>query len=516
MFDNHVGFIIPKCKMFIIRGHDDGRDGAVDVDPEVVRKGVRNLMQQVAQIERERDDYKTQVATVKKQLHEAHESQSKGDSKLNKVLQSLRGLQDEKGSLEAKLSQKSVELQSQSAALKKKTEENQQMRDKIVSLELSVSSGHEERLQCEDKIEKMKMALSRLEAEKRALQEELGRTESRSAKLELQRMSTEGDLQRLQMMLQEKDATIQKLQEKCDHQSRTLASLEERCMSLKSTIDQLNMSLEKASISENELRSEMQTLQRSLLEVTSSSQSGAEKLKQLQKSLANSENERRVLSERFESTQQNLAEMRRNNQILQDQVSRLNNELANNEVQRSGLESQLRLAQWPADTAIGSHQEEELHRQLQSVQRERNELRGKVDSLNNKVRQLEAEKRSYERSTPKAAARSKSFERPEKYETDSGITELERYEQENRELRHKIAHLEEELAEKESELLRVRTQRPGLDAKFDRAEIERYRAAQLQAERLLEAREQSHRQQVARLENQVQTNRIFFCGKYAT
>jgi rootletin len=55
----------------------------------------------------------------------------------------------------------------------------------------------------------MKMALSRLEAEKRALQEELGRTESRSAKLELQRMSTEGDLQRLQMMLQEKDATIQ-------------------------------------------------------------------------------------------------------------------------------------------------------------------------------------------------------------------------------------------------------------------------------------------------------------------
>jgi rootletin len=237
---------------------------------------------------------------------------------------------------------------------------------------------------------------------------------------------------------------------------------------------------------------------------------------QLQKSLANSENERRVLSERFESTQQNLAEMRRNNQILQDQVSRLNNELANNEVQRSGLESQLRLAQWPADTAIGSHQEEELQRQLQSVQRERNELRGKVDSLNNKVRQLEAEKRSYERSTPKAAARSKSFERPEKYETDSGITELERYEQENRELRHKIAHLEEELAEKESELLRVRTQRPGLDAKFDRAEIERYRAAQLQAERLLEAREQSHRQQVARLENQVQTNRIIFCGKYAT
>lgn len=53
------------------------------------------------------------------------------------------------------------------------------------------------------------MALGRLEAEKRGLQEELSRVESRSTKLELQRMSTEGDLQRLQMMLQEKDATIQ-------------------------------------------------------------------------------------------------------------------------------------------------------------------------------------------------------------------------------------------------------------------------------------------------------------------
>jgi hypothetical protein len=49
--------------MFIIRGHDDGRDGAVDVDPEVVRKGVRNLMQQVAQIERERVSVSTRWET---------------------------------------------------------------------------------------------------------------------------------------------------------------------------------------------------------------------------------------------------------------------------------------------------------------------------------------------------------------------------------------------------------------------------------------------------------------------
>lgn len=97
----------------MILAHDDGKDGVIDVDPEVVRKGVRNLMQQVAQIERERDDYKTQVHTARKQLQEAHECQSKGENKLGKVMQSLRNLQDEKGSLEAKLSKKNIELQSQ-------------------------------------------------------------------------------------------------------------------------------------------------------------------------------------------------------------------------------------------------------------------------------------------------------------------------------------------------------------------------------------------------------------------
>lgn len=110
-----------------------------------------------------------------------------------------------------------------------------------------------------------------------------------------------------------------------------------------------------------------------------------------------------------------------------------------------------------------------------------------------------------ERAASKAPStfRSTTYERPEKYESDSGVNELERYEQENRELRLKISRLESDLAEKEVELNRLRSQKPGIDSKFDKTDIERYRAAQLQAERLLEAREQSHRQQVARLENQV-------------
>jgi rootletin len=106
---------------------------------------------------------------------------------------------------------------------------------------------------------------------------------------------------------------------------------------------------------------------------------------QLQKSLINSENERRVVTERLEASQQTLAELRRMNQHLTDQNQRLQTELANNEVQRSGLEAQLRLASWPPEGAGTSSKDEELMQQLRTSQRERMELRGKVESLLDKV-----------------------------------------------------------------------------------------------------------------------------------
>lgn len=201
------------------------------------------------------------------------------------------------------------------------------------------------------------------------------------------------------------------MQDRIETQNRTTASLEERCASLKTTIEQLNLALERASSGESELRNEINALQRSLMESSASSQSNIEKLKQvgyrylkillihsciiffkiffsplfiqLQKQLSNSENERRILSERLDSTQQSMAELRRTNQTLADQTTRLQNELANNEVQRSGLESQLRLASWPPESA--SNKDEELVRQLHTAQRERSEMRGKVDALNDKV-----------------------------------------------------------------------------------------------------------------------------------
>ena len=179
------------------------------------------------------------------------------------------------------------------------------------------------------------------------------------------------------------DLLLQKLQDRLDAQSRAATSLEERCASLKSTIEQLNIALERSSSAESELKSEIDVLRHALMESNALSHSSTEKLKQLQKQLSNAENERRVLTERLDSTQKSLSELKHMNQTLADQNARLQNDLANNEVQRSGLEAQLRLASWPQETT--SNKNDELLRQLHTVQRERSEIRGKVDSLSDKV-----------------------------------------------------------------------------------------------------------------------------------
>lgn len=130
---------------------------------------------------------------------------------------------------------------------------------------------------------------------------------------------------------------------------------------------------------------------------------------------------------------------------------------------------------------------------------------------------LEADKRHLERQIASARTstiRSKSYERSEKAHVELLGTSynLDNLEYENRELKFKIRRLETQLAEKEAELIRIKSthihSHSLLDVSRDRSgEVERIRAAQLQAEKLLEAREQSHRQQILRLENQVY---IFF------
>ncbi|KAH8276985.1 hypothetical protein KR026_003142 [Drosophila bipectinata] len=522
-----------SCGEYDARSTSQCPDGPIDVDPDLVRKGVRNLMHQVAQLEREKDDYKSQLGAAKKQLQDAAEQQLKCDAKMGKLQAMLRNLQEEKSNLETDRKMKISAIQALEEKLKQRNDECQLLRERLAQTEMQLAATSEENAQNEDRLEKSRQLGAKLDNEKRQLQEELAKVEGRASKLDLQRVAMEGDLTRLQMALQEKDCNIRQVTERLENQNRAMTQLEDRCTALKSTVDQLKERLQKSAVGETQLRGELKTLQKELSEQGHCSQANEDKVKLLQKSLQTSENEKRILTERLDSAQTNLNELRRSQQAQLDGNQRLQEQVTDLEVQRSALESQLRIAKWNQESGgdkgltngNGNGAEDELSRQLKSSQREKSELRSKLQTLQDKVKQLECERKS-------KFSGGNAYDRAEKSNSyyggaaESGEFDSNRYdigggngggnggsyscgldhsiiEQETRDLRLKVRRLETLLAEKESELARCKARMNDSAKCMDGMDSERYRSAQVHAEKLLDAREQSHRQQVLRLENQI-------------
>ncbi|XP_026492988.2 rootletin [Vanessa tameamea] len=510
------------------RDHSEERNETIDVDPELIKKGMRNLMHEVCQIEREKDDYKSQLTVLKKQLKEATEQQGKGEGRLQSLNSNLRTAQEEKSRFQAALGQKEAQLNALNESVQAKTVEISTLRDKITSLEATLSSITEDKVQNENKSENFRVQLAERVQEVGQLREALAAAEGRAARLDVRRAQLEGDVQRAAVAARDRDGALKKLQERCEAYTRTIASLEDRCTSLKGTVEQLSTSLQKAATAESELRAELSKTQRILNEAKNNESNAMDKLRQMQKNVGNCENERRVLTEKLESAKAALSELKRLNCTLEDQAHRLTNQLANIEAQKADLESQLRMTTWDGKESNDSG---ELERELHALQRERSELKAKNDALQDTVRKLDAERRMIQ--TRPSVLRSKSHDRTEKsvyyssdldsgadstkdsrgykdykevpckdkpYNSDFSLLELE-----NRELKMKIRRLEKELSDKESELTMARnryfTDKPS--SGNNRQDIEQYRQAAVQAERLLEAREASHRQQIIRLEHQL-------------
>lgn len=132
----------------------DGRSASgecclYDIDPELIRKSVRKLMQQVAQVEREKEEYKAQSQATKKELDDALNHQTRCENKISKLQQSLRNANEERANLESKLTQKQLTLQSVEDALKQKGDELSTLIDKYKNLEMQFAGVSDQKSQIE-------------------------------------------------------------------------------------------------------------------------------------------------------------------------------------------------------------------------------------------------------------------------------------------------------------------------------------------------------------------------------
>lgn len=273
-----------------------------------------------------------------------------------------------------------------------------------------------------------------------------------------------------------------------------------RCIALKTSVDQLKERLQSSAITETELRSELSCLQKDHVEHSHTINSNQDKLKHLQKALSNCDNEKRILHERFESAQNMIKELQLNHHGLQDNSQRLQNRISELEVQKSTLEAQMRIYKTnPTSDEIVPESYNDLTSQLLKCQREKNEFRLKIEMLNERLRKSEIEQ--FGKSTGTEIDSNRLY--------DSGLSgkdqtnyklEYSLLKQENHDLKIKIRRLETLLAEKESELARLRA-----------SLIDNYKShSQDRSSQLLDTREQHHRQQVTQLENQVFIIIIYF------
>lgn len=106
-------------------------------------------MQQVAQVEREKEEYKVQLQSARKDLDDAVNQQTRSENKISKIQQALRNSNDERANLESKLTQKQLALQCVEDALKIKSDELNTLTDRFKSLELQCSGICEQKSQTE-------------------------------------------------------------------------------------------------------------------------------------------------------------------------------------------------------------------------------------------------------------------------------------------------------------------------------------------------------------------------------
>lgn len=282
-----------------------------------------------------------------------------------------------------------------------------------------------------------------------------------------------------------------------------------RCISLKTSVDQLKERLQSSAITETELRAELTCLNKERSEQSHSIASTQDKLKHLQKLLATNENERRVLTERLEAAQSTNNELHIQQLSQQDLIQRMQNQVAELEVQKATLEAQLRIAKWNQEGACTGdidhcphYNADDISSQLMKAQREKNDLRLKVEKLNEKVREAENEKLT--RPNIGEYDSNRLQESRDVTQKSSHNFETNLIKQENHDLKIKIRRLETLLAEKESELARLRAKIiENLNVGPLHDDSDKYRSVALKSERLLESREQVHRQQMLQLENQV-------------
>nr|CDS29247.1 Rootletin [Hymenolepis microstoma] len=490
-----------------------------DLDPEAVGYTIREMLNQLAQMENERDDALMSKRVCEEQLLTTTSQLNEHSDEVQKLRKVINSLEEEQKTLSDQLRSSRSDLLNQESELRRVSKERDEATVRIKELQESLQLLQEDSRGIQERLNASKAMEARAaEEQRKELRSSLKDAEDRLAVSESARRSLKADLSHQKAINSDKTEEIKALKVRLGSLTSTLSELERRAEETTSAIERLSAQNEEASRREAEARSRAQTCADRCADLEVQNGKLQERIIAIQRLLDNADHNQHLLQERLDNAQKCLNVSKAQLEQLNSRFQKLQSQLTDTDLARCELENQNR--QLTRQLGELESLQKDLTHQVINLKLEKEKIQTKLDDLQKGKSDLEKSQKEYECNNKELREKLKELHLEFEHMVRERLREKElnnllvssqedirkrtnKLEEENLDYRRQIQRLNAQLALREEshasrldELLRQR------HTQIEK-ELERKCSALQQCEKSLQAKEQSHRQRVKSLEDQV-------------
>ncbi|KAG8197362.1 hypothetical protein JTE90_013488 [Oedothorax gibbosus] len=495
------------------RGNSPHR-GMSDLDVDLVKVSLKDLIERASATEKERDDLKDVVYKIESELESVRTEHSQCSATIFQLKRELKVKTD----LETEFSSKISNINRYEEVIRNLEREKRHLLEKAENAEFYSTAATKERENFMEKLSELKKSELKLNEEISSLTLEKESAEHRAVRLVQSHDSIEGELATLKETLTTKEQKIKSLEQKIDADNKKVKSSESKVKSLESTIAHLRSSHENQTETESILRQKISKLNSSLSQSSSSQLNLSEELERRQKESLRHQTDLFKAQQENEQLKSFVDSFRLKNEMLLKELSDAKQSLSESEKSLQENMQQIRKLQ---NLLLSSqNQEQESNLQLSRLREHKSSLEDRLKELSGTLRGVterladkeekysELEKecialRKFKEKVQRERSRSSEASARSMLDRSTLETSLQLAASENEALQRKVQDLQAKLAElEERHSQRVRDFLSAQNSE-KKSEERRLKSQLLHTEQLLKVKEKSHKQQVQGLLEQI-------------